>query len=945
MSQLPVDQGLTRFKQNEERIDNFVNTQDGYVTSGGTPVKSLSKFISDAESMTGTVQQNLTASIAAKTAAEAARDAAIIGAGMYPDEPTGRAAVADGAYFKVQGSGDIAAYEYRRVNAGTVSTLVATYPSAGSVTALDWDTQTQQARMSRARAYSVELFNGAEFWDGTTTVGANGASGGFRIPAGSSGTLTYLRMDFDFTDADRANLAGRPVRFYVPLKTSANFVGSGWGVVVQKDALVATSSTPYFKQIDATHWVFYWDYTPDGTETRLTAYFQKGGGVQAETLNVWSPGLFMMAQDDFGFRDAVQSNLGTILADVDALEFWRDFSRFNESWPKIQLDPDFTGEVFNGAEFWNGSASVGTDQLTLTGGLRIPAGQTGNQSYIAWLWDFSYEDRANFAGRPFKIVIPLKTSANALADVAGDGPDWFLRVDATGTIGTVTNKLITQISSTSYLLTADYLASGSEGTVRMYLQKNSTGALASTLSWSAVGQFIVPMDARGFTDVMDFYTARLAGYGLTPVGDLPIFDGYGQAFNGASVNLTSGLINIPEGSTGVNSYIVYQLPLHLERLSEGSTVELELEVECPANFYSTAKFGVNINGFLDGANETGMAVSGSLIVEQMSTTRIRIRGDYVIQGALTEYVGLYIQVGGRTATNAGYYSPVTVSYKLKDLEQNEAVIHRRLLENKVTSGDLYDYSETLTETFNGATSRDGGWGFTIPAGSSGLTTYCAFKFPVAHVAKYKGAQVRIYVLLRTSDDITDTTGLGGNLSKYVGSILTQAARTSSFRKLDKNTFLAEFTYRFDGTETHLSPFVQVSTSGARTTEGWVTYAGMQLVFESVGGTHNTPGSLGYSLADMALTFRQGLYTPVSSNAFTYIKTITVKPDGTGNYTTLAAAIAAEGGGSDKNKRVLYQVYEGIYTDMDTWFPDFVDVVGIGKRDQIWFKGYIPNMDI
>jgi hypothetical protein len=66
------------------------------------------------------------------TAAASARDAAIIGAGVYVDEATGRAAVADGVAFKVQGSGDVAAYEYRRVNAGS-STLIATYPSSSAV--------------------------------------------------------------------------------------------------------------------------------------------------------------------------------------------------------------------------------------------------------------------------------------------------------------------------------------------------------------------------------------------------------------------------------------------------------------------------------------------------------------------------------------------------------------------------------------------------------------------------------------------------------------------------------------------------------------------------------------------------------------------------------------------------------------------------------------------
>ncbi|MEB3267608.1 MAG: hypothetical protein VKJ09_03620 [Leptolyngbya sp.] len=64
--------------------------------------------------------------------AEAARDAAIVSSNTYVDEPTGRAAVADGAVFKVQGSGSIAVYEYRRVNS-TTSTLIAVYPSTAFV--------------------------------------------------------------------------------------------------------------------------------------------------------------------------------------------------------------------------------------------------------------------------------------------------------------------------------------------------------------------------------------------------------------------------------------------------------------------------------------------------------------------------------------------------------------------------------------------------------------------------------------------------------------------------------------------------------------------------------------------------------------------------------------------------------------------------------------------
>lgn len=70
--------------------------------------------------------------VSAATVAESARDAALIQAGVYATEAAGRAAVADGQAFKVQGSGDVAAYEYRRVNS-TTSTLIATYPSSSAV--------------------------------------------------------------------------------------------------------------------------------------------------------------------------------------------------------------------------------------------------------------------------------------------------------------------------------------------------------------------------------------------------------------------------------------------------------------------------------------------------------------------------------------------------------------------------------------------------------------------------------------------------------------------------------------------------------------------------------------------------------------------------------------------------------------------------------------------
>lgn len=49
MAILPAEEAIDRFKQNEERIDKFVNDADGYTTSGGQEVESISAFLQRVE--------------------------------------------------------------------------------------------------------------------------------------------------------------------------------------------------------------------------------------------------------------------------------------------------------------------------------------------------------------------------------------------------------------------------------------------------------------------------------------------------------------------------------------------------------------------------------------------------------------------------------------------------------------------------------------------------------------------------------------------------------------------------------------------------------------------------------------------------------------------------------------------------------------------------------
>lgn len=111
---------------------------------------------------------------AAQAAAELARDAALVGAGVYATEAAGRAAVADGAAFKVQGSGDVAAFEYRRTNS-TTSVLIATYPSAQAVRQPAWAGKKNgwPDPFFRRHDYLSHTFAGRDrWWQGFVTSGA-----------------------------------------------------------------------------------------------------------------------------------------------------------------------------------------------------------------------------------------------------------------------------------------------------------------------------------------------------------------------------------------------------------------------------------------------------------------------------------------------------------------------------------------------------------------------------------------------------------------------------------------------------------------------------------------------------------------------------------------------------------------------------------------------------
>lgn len=117
----------------------------------------------------------------AQAAAEAARDASQANATLYPDEATGRAAVADNAYFRVVGSGPVACYIYKRINSGS-STLIVSLASDEAVTKPSWAGKKNAWPDPFFRRFDLtsETFLGKDrwWWNG---VGAGAFAGWSRV--------------------------------------------------------------------------------------------------------------------------------------------------------------------------------------------------------------------------------------------------------------------------------------------------------------------------------------------------------------------------------------------------------------------------------------------------------------------------------------------------------------------------------------------------------------------------------------------------------------------------------------------------------------------------------------------------------------------------------------------------------------------------------------------
>ncbi|WP_224231327.1 hypothetical protein, partial [Klebsiella variicola] len=194
-------------------------------------------------------------------------------------------------------------------------------------------------------------------------------------------------------------------------------------------------------------------------------------------------------------------------------------------------------------------------------------------------------------------------------------------------------------------------------------------------------------------------------------------------------------------------------------------------------------------------------------------------------------------------------------------------------------------------------------------------------------------------MFATSDDVIVQSPVSVNLrvNSPAGQNNT-AAEMTRVKALTSKMLLAELVYTLTGTETTLAPYLQIKSSTLRSADAVFQLADIRAEFMDI-------TALGDTLNDQMLSFRLSALKAAidkeisdATGGVTYYKTVTIKQDGSGDYTSLAAAIAANGGGFTALTQILYQLHSGIYPERNINFPAYITVDGIGNP---WIKGELP----
>lgn len=608
---------------------------------------------------------------------------------------------------------------------------------------------------------------------------------------------------------------------------------------------------------------------------------------------------------------------------------------------KTQVPATFSGELLNGATGWNGFNACPSQYY---GGWLIPAGSTGYNSYVTPKVTLTASLLSEMMGKRVLFIFGVTHSA-ALKDAIGDQTKFVPYAWLNGVAVSNPNVVAINMSATESVVLFEADITPSSTDVAVALQYKIDSATEEQLTFYTNSAFYRVLEAKSFIASLDAYSRTKV---VPPVdsGSILIMPSIIEVLNGATRDRATGKISIPAGSTGYNTYHGKFVAVHNNRNRAGETIRLVSVFNCSTKFIQTLNsYVIAVAKKLDGVQSTGVQVAGSEKLRVVDDNTFMISADYVVSENESELVSVYFQLRDNTysATDRDF-TPVSSTFFFVSDGDSRGDIARVVNQRKLTSGNLANTLSSIAgEAFNGGVLTPATKSLTIPTGATGNNSYIQPFLDHGNLVKFPGARLKLSLMFTTSDDVTVQSPVRVNIRVNTPSGQNNtAAEMTRIKVLTPKLLLAEVVYTLTGTETTLAPYLQVKSTTTRTTDASFQLTDIRAEFLDI-------LSIGDTLNDQMLAFRESVLKTaidkaidgVSSGIVYYKKTVTIKPDGTGDYLTLAAAIAENGGGESFSNRVRYNVYEGVYTDLNVVIPKYADVFGVGQRGNIWLRGELP----
>lgn len=596
-----------------------------------------------------------------------------------------------------------------------------------------------------------------------------------------------------------------------------------------------------------------------------------------------------------------------------------------------EKDKLFTGEAKNGAE-WIAGGSIA--KL----GWRIPVGSTGATTYNRYNFDFDAEFVSENTGKMIEVVHVLESSSNIsqylkfTKGVSISGSSAASEVDY---IQTTANQI---------LLRVRFQLEGTETSMGAYLQVTQNYDTLREYTLTPTGIYISVMSpGAGRKHVQKMIDVAIEA-NKPSLELLDTVYPVGLIANGASFNNGRSGVTVPDGVTGSTSYTDHQIDIKPFAKFPGCKIRVTIEAETSTDFFKTIGMAKNFN--LRKVDSSLVAsVAKNITYTSDGPNHLKFTGEYTIEKD-DSTLSPYLQISSSVTTGTRYFSVNRCRIEILEtgdfaLEPSDLrdILFMEYRQAPSSLGVVFD-GDLLTRTtgqgINGGELTK--YGFKIPAGQVGTSTYQRWHIKNGWFSDFIGQFVRVRFKVKITGDHS-MFGLSNGVDEYNPNWTSQAEVqfTRWMRDKSDGEYWFEYLYQIKEDVVDFGCFIQLTGNIQPVTEDVELSLLAVEVVPCWLGLHSTDKNR--NDANQALHLKVIDDSRTDNDDVEYYQTIIVAEDGSGDFTTVKAA-AASIVDSGKYRRYLISVKPGIYTDVDYHIPNYVDLIGESWKNT-WLKGYLP----